>query len=408
MACTLITSIGTGMYKEGYRKTCYQFADGDKVETAWFLQALLNKKYREFEKVILIGTKTSNWDSLIDLDDSDAEELWEKVSVLNQNKQGITEELISPLEEQLKKQYSIPFKIIVHTDLIDTDTCSEVFGAYNKIIPEISPKSDVLFDVTHGFRTMPILMYQNLQFLFSNNISRKIEIVYGEYIKDREISFVRDLTNFWTLGQIKDAKDLFEKKLDGFKLAELIKGYWTKGSKAIKSLSEIVQTNFSLQIFEVARQIKNAIAAYPKNAPVWLSNIKAILESLVAIIDENHKARSLYNYSKFLYEHNLNVQAVITLQVAVEAAVVSAYHDENKLGDYEWWQDQGKPFLKEQKKKSRKDLRIPLTNLESFRNQIAHGGGKNREGNFPMASNIPGIYQSGIRGVENLLEELQL
>ena len=207
-------------------------------------------------------------------------------------------------------------------------------------------------------------MYQNLQFLFSNNISRKIEIVYGEYIKDREISFVRDLTNFWTLGQIKDAKDLFEKKLDGFKLAELIKGYWTKGSKAIKSLSEIVQTNFSLQIFEVARQIKNAIAAYPKNAPVWLSNIKAILESLVAIIDENHKARSLYNYSKFLYEHNLNVQAVITLQVAVEAAVVSAYHDENKLGDYEWWQDQGKPFLKEQKKKSRKDLRIPWNLLE--------------------------------------------
>ena len=408
MAYTLITSIGIGMYKEGYRKTCYQFPNGGKIETAWFLQALLNKKYRDFEKVILIGTKTSNWDALIDLEDSEAEDLWEKISTLNTNKEGISKDLIAPLEEQIKKKYAIPFKIIVHTDLIDADTCSEVFGAYNQIIPEISSNSDVLFDMTHGFRSMPILMYQNLQFLFSNNYSRKIEIVFGEYIKDRETSYVRDLTNFWILGQITDAKDLFEKKLDGFRLAELIKNDWEKGSKAIKKLSEIVQTNFSLQIFEVSRQIKNAIAAYPQNAPAWLGNIRAILESLVALIDENHKARSLYNYSKFLYEHNLNVQAIITLQIAVEAAVVSAYHDENKLGDYEWWQEHGKTLLKEQKKKSLKDLRIPLTNLESFRNQIAHGGGKNREGNSPQASNIPGIYQSGIRGVENLFEKLQL
>ena len=408
MAYTLISSIGTGMYKEGYRRTCYKFNDGKTEETSWFLQALLKKQYRNFEKVILIGTRTSNWDALIDLNDKDAESLWEKLSTLNLNKQGITDELIHPLEMQLEKQYSLPFKVIVHTELIDSDTCTEVFNSYNKIIPEIPKKSDVLFDVTHGFRTMPILMYQNLQFLFANDFSTKIEIVYGEYIKDSDISYVRDLSNFWALGQISDAISIFEKKLDGFKLAEMIEKNWPRGSKAIKKLSEIIQTNFSLQIFDVSRQIKNAISDYPDEAPLWLNRAKELLESISSFVDEANKAQSLFKYSKYLYEHNLNVQAVITLQVAVEAAIVKLYGTDEILGDYDWWQESGRKSLNKLKREDWKNLGNPLTNLEAFRNQIAHGGGKNKEGNSPQAANIPYIYESGKRGVENLFTKLNL
>lgn len=408
MPYTLISSIGIGMYDEGYRRTCYKFDDGETEETSWFLQALLKKKYRDFEKVVLVGTRTSNWDALVDLNDKNAEELWENLSTLNINKTGITDELIQPLEKQLEKQYSLPFKIIIHTDMIDSNTSIEVFDSYNKIIPEIPTKSDVLFDVTHGFRTMPILMYQNLQFLFSNDFSRKIEIVYGEYVKDNATSYVRDLSNFWTLGQITDAIDIFEKKLDGFKLADLIEKIWQKGSKAIKKLSEIVQTNFSLQIFDVSRQIKNAISDYPSDAPVWLNRVKEILESILTFVDETNKPHTLYKYSHYLYEHNLNIQAVITLQVAVEAAIVKSYGTDENLGDYEWWQENGRKSLNKLKGGDWKNLGNPLTNLEAFRNQIAHGGGKNRGGKFPQAANIPNIYESGKRGVENLFKELNL
>ena len=48
--------------------------------------------------------------------------------------------------------------------------------------------------------------------------------------------------------------------------------------------------------------------------------------------------------------------------------------------------------------------RVVNPNLESFRNQIAHGGGTNRDGHFPQASNIPSIYKSGIRGIKNLFD----
>ena len=63
--------------------------------------------------------------------------------------------------------------------------------------------------------------------------------------------------------------------------------------------------------------------------------------------------------------------------------------------------------MKKIENKNVKNLKIPLTNLEYFRNQVAHGGAKNRDGNFPQAANIPSIYKSGLHGVENLFSELE-
>lgn len=84
----------------------------------------------------------------------------------------------------------------VHTQNIDFDTSEEVFACYKSLVPEIADDSDILFDITHGFRSMPILMYQTLQFVFSNNQSRKVELVYGEYIQSVDISYVRDLSKY--------------------------------------------------------------------------------------------------------------------------------------------------------------------------------------------------------------------
>ena len=112
--------------------------------------------------------------------------------------------------------------------------------------------------------------------------------------------------------------------------------------------------------------------------------------------------------------HQLNVQAVITLQVAVETCIAEKYGSEDSIGNYEWWQETGRKELNKLKfpnnheygSNNKKQIGLPLNNLENFRNQIAHGGGKNKAGNFPQAANIPGIYESGIRGIKNLFELL--
>jgi len=397
MAYTLISSVGTGMYKEGYRKTVYCFPSGEKIETHIFLNALLKNKYRDISKIILVGTVTSGWDMLIDFDD----ELWVKVYEAKEN-DSIDQSIISEIEIYLSNKLNIPVVIKYHTDKIVNDTSEEIFNLYSSIIPEITDEN-ILFDITHGFRSMPILLYQALQFSISQNPKIKnVELVYGEYIESKKESYVRDLSNYWRYSQISDALNVFKTKLDGYKLAELIEDEWTEGSKAIKRLSDVVQTNFSLQIIEVSKQIKNALKKYPTNAPNWLEDIKSFLEEILNCVTSNSMYLSLYKYAEFLFERKLNVQAIITLQVAVETYIAEINNCEDMIGNYDWWQSEGRALLNKIKKNDWKNIGNPLTNLEGFRNQIAHGGGSNRKGNPPSAANIPDIYKSGIRGIKNL------
>ena len=398
MAYTLISSVGTGMYKEGYRKTVYCFASGEKIETHIFLDALLKNKYRDISKIILVGTVTSGWDMLIDIED----ELWLKVCEAKENN-TINQSIISEIESYLSNKLDIPVVIKYHTDKIENETSEEIFNLYSSIIPEITDEN-ILFDITHGFRSMPILLYQALQFSISQNPKIKnIELVYGEYIESKKESHVRDLSNYWRYSQISDALSVFRTKLDGYKLAELIEDEWLEGSKAIKRLSDIVQTNFSLQIIEVSKQIKNALKKYPTNAPTWLEDVKLFLEEILNCVTSDFLYKSLKNYAEFLFERKLNVQAIITLQVAVETYIAETNNREDMIGNYDWWQSEERNLLNEIKNNNWKNIGQPLTNLEGFRNQIAHGGGTNRDGNFPQASNIPSIYKSGLRGIENLI-----
>lgn len=398
MAYTLVSSVGTGMYKEGYRKTVYCFPSGEKIETHIFLNALLKNKYRDISKIILVGTVTSGWDMLIDVDD----ELWEKVCEAKE-KNAIDQGIISEIESYLSNKFNIPTVIKYHTDKIVNETSEEIFNLYSSIIPEITDEN-ILFDITHGFRSMPILLYQALQFSISQNLKIKnVELVYGEYIESKKESYVRDLSNYWRYSQISDALNVFKTKLDGYKLSELIENDWLEGSKAIKRLSDIVQTNFSLQIIEVSKQIKNALKKYPTNAPNWLEDVKLFLEEILNCVASDFLYKSLKNYSEFLFERKLNVQAIITLQVAVETYIAEINNCEDMIGNYDWWQSEGRALLNKIKSNDWKNIGKPLTNLEGFRNQIAHGGGTNRDGNFPSAANIPNIYRSGLRGIENLI-----
>ena len=416
MAYTLISMIGTGKAPgnpNGYVETDYDFGNGKHFTTRLFMQAVLQSR-KDIDQIILLGTDTSSWESLVDVNDGnkETENLWYSLA---EKTEGKDKDILGKLSEYLTKRFNQEVIIDFHTHKVDDSTSEELFNCYTGITKRVKSNNNILFDITHGFRSMPILLYQSLQYSLSKACNRDVEIIYGELDhsdNDKSIQkgYARSLSSYWNYSEFSNALDVFESKLDGFRLAELISSTWEKGSKAIKRLSEIVQTNFALQIFDVARQIKNALDVYPENAPNYLLRVKEMLNSIVKLIDESNKALSLVSYSEFLYHKKLNVQAVITLQIAVEAAIVAKYgKEEDCLGDYDWWQDYGRKQLYDLKGNNWKAIGSPLKNLESVRNQIAHGGYKNSEtGGFPNAANIPNIYESGKRGVENLFKELGL
>lgn len=422
MSYTLISIVGTGMYKtrdnyEGYEETEYIFDDNKKFKTRLFLQSILECEYREIDQIILVGTKTSSWDALVDKDKDNRNEtielwmrLFDECEQVEKGKKiiGISDENICDLEKYLTERFSIPTKIKVHTQNINDESVIDLFECYTDINNILKKDNDVLFDITHGFRSMPVLLYQSLQYSISKDNNKKVELVYGELdLLDRKKGYVRNLSKYWDLSELSDAIQLFESKLDGFRLAELIKKDWEKGSKAIKSLSDIAQTNFALQFTDVSKQIKNALKFYPESAPSWLSKIKKSLESMDKLVIDNNVPRTLLNYAKYLYDRNLNTQAIITLQITVESSVaIKNGRNVDELGDYDWWQNYGKNYLRNSKNQNWKDLK-DLQTLEKIRNQIAHGGGKDKLNGKPSASNLPNIFKKSFSCVEKLLEILE-
>ena len=134
MAYTLISMVGTGMYlneithEKEYRKTKYLFPDGKEYTTRLFLEALTESHCREIEKIILVGTKTSNWGALIAEKDYETEGVFELYGRLYEGDKagtGIADKDREPLEQYLGGRFSVPVKLCISEPLIDDSTAHE-------------------------------------------------------------------------------------------------------------------------------------------------------------------------------------------------------------------------------------------------------------------------------------------
>ncbi len=395
MDYTLISFVGTGLYKEGegYEKADYVFPDNRKKRSSLFIETLLDVKYRDFKKIILVGTATSGWDMFYE----SVPDLWE--TIYQKRQAGIDQNDAVKIQKYLSEKWNIPVSIKFHTEKIDNDTSSEIFKIYKSIIEEIST-SDILFDITHGFRSMPVLMYQTLQYNLTQT-GKNVELIYADFKGKGKPAYVRNLSSYWSYAKLTDALDIFKTKLDGTLLAELIKNDWPDGPRIIKRITDAVQSNYSLQMGEILRDLKNRLNDFPNDVPFWMNDLRDFLMKFLGLLSENSLAETLFRYSKFLHEHKLNTQAIITLQIAVETFVAESTGSKEKIGDYDWFQDTGKEILRE-KKNSNDELYKNLKALEELRNRIAHGGGKGPKGGFAKPENFESYYDKAVKGFELL------
>jgi len=412
MSTTLISFIGTGMYNEkegGYRKTIYQFSNGTTIETPLFLKAILDCNLYNFSQICIVGTKSSDWGALIYGNEIKYKSLSEKLLEKRINA-NMDHESALELEKALFDIYKIEFKIFYHTDEIDNTTTQEVFNIYKEISKNINKGNRILLDITHGFRSMPILLYQSLQYSFQNYFDGAVSIIYGEYIPDKKISKVRDLSSYLEFAEVASGFKLFNERLDGRILAEKCKETWPKMAKWLNRFTGVVQTNYFLQISELVRNLRNVLdEGLPKDHPSWMADLYNLLLDICNRLKDKKDSRMVLKFSQMLSEKKLFTQAVIALQVSVEILNLEYYDSLNELGNYNYYQEKIKPKLKELlKKENLKGIREKIYNLEYARNQIAHGGAKNPEtGGFPQAENISAQYNSAKNSVTKLFDILE-
>ena len=396
MKKTLITLLGTGKYQNGgYEKTTYCFNNGKEFTTSLFLNAILDND-PSITDVFIIGTSTTGWDVLCEQDEA----AWLKVKDECEGESGLQPDSHELITNVLKDRYPmVNFAIKVHTHALGRDTAGEVFNTYVDTVREAADSCQrLVVDITHGFRSMPLLLWQALQ-LESDSLD-DISILYGEYIKPEKVSRVRDLSAYWRFSEIAKAQQAFLKRLDGFAIADFIEHDWPEGAKAIRKLSGIVLANFALQVPGTLRQIANALESIQQNVPAWVAATHAQLNKFhnrLASMGSEHVI--VLEYAKVLAEYKLYTQAVIAQQVAVEMFVAG-----DQYGDYDWWQSNGRAWLKEMKKQLSRQHNEALSRLEELRNQIAHGGYNNKYGGqgFPNFENIEPTMRRTFPAIEAL------
>lgn len=154
MITTLVTTIGTGEYSP----TTYTFSTQEAYQTNYVAEAICRMK--EIPKVVFLLTQAArakHWYPL----------------------QTCFTALGIEIEDR---------------DIPDGKTEAETWQIFDTLVEAISPNSQVIFDITHAFRSIPILVLLGAAFLRK---AKNVEIqglYYGLYRQQQEITPIIDLT----------------------------------------------------------------------------------------------------------------------------------------------------------------------------------------------------------------------
>ena len=168
MARTLITFIGRGRKTgNGYQRTNYIFADNRHYTTPYFGLALLQDLAREaqIDHFVVLGTAASIWDGLLG-DELDDNELWlelgEKVEA-----EAVDESMLAaaePVVTEKLAQKNLASRVSLRIIPFGRDTAEQV-AILEKLAMLVEPGDILNIDVTHGFRSLPMLGLVSALFL---------------------------------------------------------------------------------------------------------------------------------------------------------------------------------------------------------------------------------------------------
>ncbi len=402
---TLVSFIGKGVKDTqpgavSPYKTCkYKMLDGSEYETSLFLNCLLKVGQYRPDNLIIIGTYTSSWSTLLEeaAKDKNDENFCLELQEREEKKEPITPELLARMEKLLSlKNNNNPVKCFAHTDNIDGNGLKDVLSVYEGIVYGITEGSEIIIDITHAFRSMPVLFLSAINARFGATNKSKISFVYGEYI-DRSI---RDLSSAWDLLQRPYAVAGFLERFDASELIQLLRNAgWGKGAKAVEKLGNIVQSGFFVQIPESIRQLKNSMDTFPPDAPVWLQALKDKINMLLPLREEKD-SEVCKRFANIFYEKKMFSSAVMCLQCSLETRLKEKYIESNPSAVFRKYEDFKAQVLEPfyGNKTNRRINDGALLDMRDTRNGIAHYGDSYDAGR-PQAVNLKAQYERFLKAV---------
>lgn len=344
MAKVLIASIGTGVSynPENPTQITYSIAnyekEGEVYKSPYFFKAAIH--FYGIDKIILIGTCTSNWENLY------------RYIITNGGRQetGITEdEFITwgELEEFQKKfnhntelceyptyllekiEQVLPegSKVILTRYGLDDTENAENFTILTRLESIFNDGDELYFDITHSFRSLP--MYQFLIIQYLKNISRKKvnvkNILYGMYEVRKEfegITPVVELNQFNTLTEWTYAA--YEFKTYGSTLAmerllekgDLVESPAREIRQLLKRINATLNFNQYAEFLETMERVKKCLSGGSLDAltPTVANIIRTVFEDFLSLFNNKKNEYFQFEITKLHYNQHRYGLATIALE----------------------------------------------------------------------------------------------
>ena len=171
---TLISLIGKSKAdpQTGYRKAHYSFEPGFSRTVSFFGLALLD--YAKPKRLILAGTAGSMWDVFFEHQQTDDEAALALMDAVE--KEAVTAPMLAIHEQRLSEKLGIPVQCLLISYARDEAEQSTIL---TDLAEHLAPGENIILDVTHGFRHLPMLALVAARYLARVRNVQVQEVYYG-------------------------------------------------------------------------------------------------------------------------------------------------------------------------------------------------------------------------------------
>lgn len=369
----LISAVGRGQKDESgtaYQRTIYAYGATAYPPTTFFCDIVRQRERPQ--RIHLIGTATSSWSALLD-ERAGAEELWLALEEATEGPKasGADPALLDQLAACLTRTWEsqVSCTAVCHRD-VDDGNADAVVARLLLLLPQGEER--LILDVTHGFRSLPMLAMAAIQISEGMNpgLFARTSLVYGDLVKRGEnggpaSGAVRSLDRLRELARIAHAAAAFNDTLDGDALAEAIAPQAPATAAALRSLSSCIAANFFDHIDERVRQLDNARCGSELDGPVWGGLVRSALGRLIAALSRPRLEERLLALADLRIERGQYGPAVMALAEAATALACPEPVSFSRM------QDAVRDFAQQIEGEDRRRWH----DLHRLRNRMAHGAG---------------------------------
>jgi CRISPR-associated DxTHG motif protein len=306
---------------------------------------------------------------------------------------------------------------IVEVDIPDGKSEAELWRIFEKISDAVCEGDQIAFDITHSFRSLPVIALLTIAYLKQVKGVKVQHVVYGVYEKGKHEAPILDLTPFANLLDWLAAAKMFTATGDSSELGRLIQDVQDaahRNKEAYGDSLPLALKNFGAALKEVSNDLLLArVPNLPKSvsnliekqkrasaeASQWVPPLRLLLDKIAATYAP-FQDDSLPNQAKLIrwyLDHNHIVQAM----TLAREWVVSYYAQQKSLS-----RNDAENELNQRANNQENDELVQLwSSIRNIRNDLAHCGFGRKEGQVLSATSIRQNAEEVVKQIERLAQQ---